>query len=86
MCEYNKAQSAHLRCLRKRRTTNLRSRASLDGANTVTAYVCIHTLECQAIRVILIYQDPWQLRRIFGDLEEGNLFLIQTAQVANSVG
>lgn len=26
-------------------------------------------------------QDPWQLRQIFGDLEEGNLFLIQTSQV-----
>lgn len=30
---------------------------------------------------LLIMQDPWQLRQIFGDLEEGNLFLIQTAQV-----
>ena len=26
-------------------------------------------------------QDTWQLRQIFGDLEEGNLFLIQTSQV-----
>ena len=31
-------------------------------------------------------QDSWQLRQIFGDLEEGNLFLIQTAQVANLKG
>ena len=33
------------------------------------------------IDVIDALQDPWQLRQIFGDLEEGNLFLIQTAQV-----
>ena len=26
-------------------------------------------------------QDPWQLRQISGDLEEGNLILIQTSQV-----
>ena len=31
--------------------------------------------------VTVALQDPWQLRQIFGDLEEGNLFLIQTAQV-----
>ncbi|CAL5225149.1 g7929 [Coccomyxa viridis] len=30
----------------------------------------------------MYFQDPWQLRQIFGDLEEGNLFLIQTSQEA----
>lgn len=34
--------------------------------------------------VLFLKQDPWQLWQIFGDLEEGNLSLIQTAQVALS--
>lgn len=35
-----------------------------------------------AFQSVCFAQDPWQLRQIFGDLEEGNLFLIQTAQVS----